>query len=46
MLIVQIYINDIVFGATNKNLFKEFAMCIQSEFEMSIMGELNFLLVL
>ena len=44
MLIVQIYVNDIIFGATNKNLCKEFAKCMQDEFEMSMMGELNFFL--
>lgn len=41
MLIVQIYV-DIIFGATNENLCKEFAKDMQGEFEMSMMGELNY----
>ena len=44
MLIVQIYVDNILFGATNKNLCKEFAKCMQGEFEMSMMGEFNFFL--
>lgn len=44
MLIVQIYVDDIIFGATNENLCKDFAKCMQGEFEMSMMGELNYFL--
>ena len=44
MLIVQIYVDDISFGATNVSLCKEFAKFMQSEFEMSMMGKLNFFL--
>ena len=44
MLIVQIYIGDIIFGATNVSLCEEFAKCMHSDFEMSMMGELNFFL--
>lgn len=44
ILIVQIYVDDIIFGATNESLCKEFAKCMQEEFEMSMMGELNFFL--
>ena len=44
ILIVQIYIDDIIFGVTNENICKEFAKCIQGEFEMSMMSELNFFL--
>ena len=42
LLIIQIYVDDIIFGATNSPLCEEFAMLIQEEFEMSMMGELNF----
>ena len=42
MLIVQIYIDDIIFGATNGSLCEEFAKSMYSEFEMSMMEELNF----
>ena len=32
-----------IFEATNEKLCEEFAKLMQSEFEMSMMGELNFL---
>ncbi|RVW82174.1 Retrovirus-related Pol polyprotein from transposon RE1 [Vitis vinifera] len=44
MLLVQIYVDDIIFGATNVSLCEEFSKCMHSEFEMSMMGELNFFL--
>ena len=44
MLIVQICVDDIIFGATNENMCNEFAKCMQDEFQMSMMGELNFFL--
>ena len=37
MLIVQIYVDDIIFGATNVSLCEEFAKSMHSEFEMSMM---------
>jgi len=43
-IIVQIYVDDIIFGATNESLCKEFSDVIKSEFEMSMMGELKFFL--
>ena len=44
ILTVQIYVDDIIFSATNENMGKKFAKCMQVEFEMSMMGELNFFL--
>ena len=44
MLLVQIYVDDIISGATNVSLYEEFSKCMLSEFEMSMMGELNFFL--
>ena len=44
MLLVQIYVDDIIFGATNISLCEEFSKCMHNEFEMSMMGELNFFL--
>ncbi len=44
MLLVQIYVDDIIFGSTNENLCKDFSEFMQKEFEMSMMGELNFFL--
>ena len=43
MIIVQIYVDDIVFGATNPILCKEFEQLMQREFEMSMVGELSYL---
>lgn len=44
LLIVQVYVDDIIFGATSDDLCKEFAELMSSEFEMSMMGELTFFL--
>ena len=33
-LIVQIYVDDIIFSATNQNLCKSFSKIVQGEFEM------------
>ncbi|MDM1441624.1 reverse transcriptase domain-containing protein, partial [Pseudomonas aeruginosa] len=43
-LIVQIYVDDIIFGATNEDICRNFADCMQKEFKMSMMGELTFFL--
>ena len=39
-----IYVDDIIFGASNENLCKEFAKCMTRKFDMSMMGELKFFL--
>ena len=44
MLIVQIYVDDIIFGATNVSLCEEFFKYMHRKFEMSMMGELNLFL--
>ncbi|VFQ94457.1 unnamed protein product, partial [Cuscuta campestris] len=44
ILLVQVYVDDIIFGATNESLCKEFSTLMTSEFEMSMMGELTFFL--
>ena len=41
LLVVQIYVDDIIFGATNKFLCDEFSKLMQKEFEMRMMGELS-----
>ncbi|KAI3819538.1 hypothetical protein L1987_13379 [Smallanthus sonchifolius] len=43
-LLVQIYVDDIIFGSTNEGLCKEFEGIMKSKFEMSAMGELSFFL--
>jgi hypothetical protein len=42
ILIVQIYVDDIIFGVTNEYLCKDFVKCMQDEFKMSMKRELNF----
>ena len=42
MLLVHIYVDDIIFSTTNVSLCEEFSKCLHSEFEMSMMEELNF----
>ena len=44
LLILQIYVDDIIFGATNHCLCEEFSKLMQGEFEMSMMSELKFFL--
>ncbi|GKA49971.1 retrovirus-related pol polyprotein from transposon TNT 1-94 [Tanacetum coccineum] len=44
ILLVQIYVDDIIFGSTNPKPSKKFEKLMQSKFEMSIMGELKFFL--
>jgi len=44
ILIVQIYVDDIIFGSTNASLCKDFSKLMQEEFEMSMMEELKFFL--
>nr|GEY71088.1 hypothetical protein [Tanacetum cinerariifolium] len=44
ILLVQIYVDDIIFGATNKGLCKSFEKLMKDKFQMSTMGELTFFL--
>nr|GEX85512.1 copia protein [Tanacetum cinerariifolium] len=44
ILFVQIYVNDIIFGSTNKDLCKAFEKLMKDKFQMSLMGELTFFL--
>ncbi|KAK2390489.1 putative mitochondrial protein [Trifolium repens] len=44
VLLVQIYVDDIIFGSTNPSLVKSFSSLMQGEFEMSMMGELTYFL--
>src|SRR6266540_3404867 len=43
-LIVQIYVDDIIFGGSSHALVAKFADTMSREFEMSMMGELTFFL--
>nr|GEU69149.1 retrovirus-related Pol polyprotein from transposon TNT 1-94 [Tanacetum cinerariifolium] len=42
ILLVQIYIDDIIFGSTNPKYTKRFEKLMHSRFEMSLMGEMKF----
>jgi hypothetical protein len=42
--ICQIYVDDIIFGSTNKSSCEEFSRIMIQKFEMSMMGELKYLL--
>ncbi|GJU15008.1 retrovirus-related pol polyprotein from transposon TNT 1-94 [Tanacetum coccineum] len=44
IIIVQIYVDDIILGSTCQDMCDEFAKIMHDEFEMSMMGELNFFL--
>nr|GEZ85646.1 retrovirus-related Pol polyprotein from transposon TNT 1-94 [Tanacetum cinerariifolium] len=44
LIIIQIYVDDIIFGSTCQDMSDEFAKIMHDEFEMSMMGELNFFL--
>ena len=43
-ILVQIYVDDIIFGSTNEKLCQRFSKLMQSEYEMSMMGEMSFFL--
>ncbi|GKB59070.1 retrovirus-related pol polyprotein from transposon TNT 1-94 [Tanacetum coccineum] len=44
ILLVQIYVNDIIFGSTKPKLSKKFEKLMHNKFEMSMIGELKFFL--
>nr|GEY79568.1 copia protein [Tanacetum cinerariifolium] len=44
IILVQIYVDNIIFGSTNKAWCDEFEVLMKGEFEMSAMGELTFFL--
>ncbi|GJV48908.1 retrovirus-related pol polyprotein from transposon TNT 1-94 [Tanacetum coccineum] len=44
VLLVQVYIDDIIFGSTSYKLCKQFEKLMTKKFEMSMMGELTYFL--
>jgi hypothetical protein len=44
LFICQIYVDDIIFGSTNKSSCEEFSRIMIQKFEMSMMGELKYFL--
>ena len=43
-ILVQIYVDDIIFGSIDEKLCKTFAKLMQSKYEISMMGELTYFL--
>ncbi|GKD65474.1 putative ribonuclease H-like domain-containing protein [Tanacetum coccineum] len=44
ILLVQVYVDDIIFGSTRKKMCTEFEQLMHKKFQMSSMGELTFFL--
>nr|GEV38970.1 copia protein [Tanacetum cinerariifolium] len=44
ILLVQVYVDDTIFGSTNKELCKAFEKLMKDKFQMSSIGELTFFL--
>ncbi|GKB08075.1 putative ribonuclease H-like domain-containing protein [Tanacetum coccineum] len=44
ILLVQVYVDDIIFGSTKKSVCTEFEKMMHKKFQMSSMGELTFFL--
>ncbi|GJW93287.1 putative ribonuclease H-like domain-containing protein [Tanacetum coccineum] len=44
IILVQVYVDDIIFGSTKKSWCDEFEALMKSKFQMSSMGELTFFL--
>jgi hypothetical protein len=44
LFVCQIYVDDIIFGSTNKSTCEEFSRIMIQKFEMSLMGELKYFL--
>jgi hypothetical protein len=44
LFICQIYVDDIIFGSTNKSSCEEFSRIMIQKFEISMMGELRYFL--
>ncbi|GKD52933.1 retrovirus-related pol polyprotein from transposon TNT 1-94, partial [Tanacetum coccineum] len=44
ILLVQVYVDDIIFGSINPDFSKRFANLMKNNFKMSMMGELKFFL--
>ncbi|GJR57473.1 putative ribonuclease H-like domain-containing protein [Tanacetum coccineum] len=44
IMLVQVYVDDIIFGSTKQSMCTEFEDCMHKRFQMSSMGELTFFL--
>ena len=46
IILVQVYVDDIIFGSTNEELYEAFVEIMKRKFEMSMLGEMNYFLSL
>ena len=44
IILVQVYVYGIIFGSTNEEMCEAFVEAMKSEFEMSMLGDMNFFL--
>ena len=44
LFVLQIYVDDIIFGSTNQDFCEEFGKMMANEFGMSMIGELSYFL--
>jgi hypothetical protein len=44
ILLIEVYVDDIIFGSTHERLSHKFAKDMQNKFEMSLLEELSFFL--
>ena len=44
LVVAQVYVDDIIFGSTKDDLAHSFSSMMQTEFEISMIGELNYFL--
>jgi hypothetical protein len=42
MIIIEVYVDDIIFGSDYDRLSQNFSKDMHNEFEISLLGELNF----
>ena len=46
LFVLQIYVDDIIFGSINQDFYEEFGNMMANEFDMSMIGELSYFLAL
>ncbi|KAJ9544470.1 hypothetical protein OSB04_024177 [Centaurea solstitialis] len=44
IILLQIYVDDIIFGSTNPKLYEKFELLMKTEYKLSMMGELTYFL--
>jgi len=44
ILIIEVYVNEIIFGSHDDKMIQKFSKDMQNEFEMSLLGEFNLFL--